>query len=260
MTPPAVVSVGCHRAAGVLGALPVTRRLRRAGALTGLVIAVSTAGCELKDPPPARGSTIPAAAPSVGVAVPSASAQPLPEMITQEPAVLAAAAPTAQTPLQPVGNARTGPTATASELLLLKLSFVIPVQGVAARSLVDSYHEPRGSRIHHAMDVRAPRGTPVLSAAAGRVVQLHESKAGGLMIYAADASDRFILLYGHLDTYAPGLTEGMPLVAGQQIGFVGTTGNAPPSTPHLHFAVLRGQPTSAWWRGTPVNPYPLFQP
>lgn len=122
------------------------------------------------------------------------------------------------------------------------------------------YAEPRGTRVHEALDILAPRGTPVLSATAGRVLRLHQSKAGGMMIYAADASDRFILLYGHLDTFAPGLAAGMPLIAGQPIGSVGTTGNAPPNTPHLHFAVLRGHPSRQWWRGTPTNPYPLFRP
>ena len=78
------------------------------------------------------------------------------------------------------------------------------------------------------------------------------------MVYAADASDRFILMYGHLDHYADGLVEGQPLRSGQVIGYVGTTGNAPANTPHLHFAIARGRPSVAWWRGTPVNPYPLL--
>ena len=78
------------------------------------------------------------------------------------------------------------------------------------------------------------------------------------MVYASDPSDRFIFMYGHLDRYADGLKEGMPLKRGQVIGYVGTTGNAPPNTPHLHFAIVRGRPSVAWWRGTPVNPYPLL--
>jgi murein DD-endopeptidase MepM/ murein hydrolase activator NlpD len=50
----------------------------------------------------------------------------------------------------------------------------------------------------------------------------------------------------------------MPIKRGQVIGYVGTTGNAPIGTPHLHFAIMRGQPSKSWWRGTPVNPYPLL--
>ena len=107
----------------------------------------------------------------------------------------------------------------------------------------------------------APRGTPVLSATDGRLTKLHLSKQGGIMVYAADASDRYVLMYGHLDRYADGLTEGMPLRRGQLIGYVGSTGDASAAGPHLHFAVARGEPSVAWWKGVAVNPYPmLFQP
>ena len=75
------------------------------------------------------------------------------------------------------------------------------------------------------------------------------------MVYAADSSERFILIYGHLDAYQPGLAEGQHLTRGQQIGVVGTTGNAPPTVPHLHFAIARAEDVKQWWRGTPVNPY-----
>lgn len=148
--------------------------------------------------------------------------------------------------------------ASPRELDELKAALAIPVQGVRGSQLRDTYTEARGSRTHEALDIAAPRGTPVLSAADGKLVKLHDSKAGGLMVYAADASDRFVLLYGHLDRYADGVREGMALKRGQTIGYVGTTGNAPPGTPHLHFAILRGEPSRAWWRGTAVNPYPLL--
>lgn len=78
------------------------------------------------------------------------------------------------------------------------------------------------------------------------------------MVYAADSSERFILLYGHLEGYAPGLAEGQRLSRGQTIGFVGTTGNAPPNLPHLHFAIERATDISKWWQGTAVNPFPLL--
>lgn len=83
---------------------------------------------------------------------------------------------------------------------------------------------------------------------------------GGLMVYASDPSERFVLLYGHLDAYADGLREGMTLARGQRLGVVGTTGNAPPGVPHLHFGILRTDDVGAWWRGTPVDPYPLLAP
>ena len=98
----------------------------------------------------------------------------------------------------------------------------------------------------------------MLSAADGKLMRLFDSKTGGLMVYAADPSDRFILLYGHLDRYAANMRDGMPLKQGQVIGYVGTTGNAPAGTPHLHFGILRGKPSVSWSRGVAVNPYPLL--
>ena len=148
--------------------------------------------------------------------------------------------------------------ATPAELRELAAQLIIPVQGVAADALRDTYAESRGSRVHEAIDILAPRNTPVLAAVDGRVLKLHESVAGGLMVYAADASDRFVMMYGHLERYADGLREGATLQRGQVIGYVGTSGNAPPGTPHLHFVIGRGRPSVSWWRAAAVNPYPLL--
>jgi murein DD-endopeptidase MepM/ murein hydrolase activator NlpD len=137
------------------------------------------------------------------------------------------------------------------------LSLVIPVEGVLPSELRDTFGDPRRAGAHEALDIMAPRGTPVLSATDGRLTKLHLSKQGGIMVYAADASDRYVLMYGHLDRYADGLIEGMALRRGQVIGYVGSTG-APASGPHLHFAIARGQPSVAWWKGEAVNPYPLL--
>lgn len=148
--------------------------------------------------------------------------------------------------------------ATPAELRELAAQLIIPVRGVAADALRDTYAESRGTRVHEAIDILAPRNTPVLAATDGRVLKLHESVAGGLMVYAADASDRFVMMYGHLERYADGLEEGATLQRGQVIGYVGTSGNAPPGTPHLHFVIGRGRPSVSWWRATAVNPYPLL--
>jgi murein DD-endopeptidase MepM/ murein hydrolase activator NlpD len=151
---------------------------------------------------------------------------------------------------------------TASDLATLQREMGIPLAGVPASALRDSYEEMRGggARTHEALDILAPRGTPVLSAATGRVLKLFNSKAGGLMVYAADSSEHFILMYGHLDAYAPGLADGQPLRRGQQLGTVGTSGNAAPTVPHLHFAIARSTDVKQWWKGAPVNPYPLLAP
>jgi murein DD-endopeptidase MepM/ murein hydrolase activator NlpD len=161
-------------------------------------------------------------------------------------------------PMSAMPGADASSAATPLELAALGSALDVPVQGVMRSQLRDSYSESRGDHAHEAMDILAERGTPVLSATDGRVLRLFDSKAGGLMVYAADASGRFILLYGHLDRYADGLADGASLARGQVIGYVGTTGNAPPGTPHLHFGIMRGDPDVSWARGTPVNPYPLL--
>jgi len=146
-----------------------------------------------------------------------------------------------------------------SDLDVLRQELALPLAGLGPASIHDTFHELRGgSRPHEALDILAPRGTPVLSAADGTLLKLFNSKAGGLMVYAADASGKFILKYGHLDAYAPGLVDGQPLRRGQQIGMVGTTGNAPANTPHLHFAIARAIDLHKWWLGDAVNPYPLL--
>ncbi|MFL5560140.1 MAG: M23 family metallopeptidase [Gemmatimonadaceae bacterium] len=150
--------------------------------------------------------------------------------------------------------------ATPSELATLASELIIPVQGIAARDLRDSYTEPRGggSRSHQALDIPAPRNTPILAAADGRILRKFSSRDGGNMIYATDATEKFILMYAHLERYADGLTDDMPVRQGQVIGYVGTTGNAPPNLPHLHFALARVSDIRDWWRGTPINPFPLL--
>ena len=167
-------------------------------------------------------------------------------------------------PLEPPKAAARVDTSSASatprDLADLSARLDVPVQGITRPQLRDTYAEPRGGRVHEALDIPAARGTRVIAATDGRVLKLFNSKAGGLMVYTTDANERFILLYGHLDRYATGLKDGMRLQRGQVIGYVGTTGNAPAGRPHLHFAILRGRPNVAWWSGTPVNPYPLLVP
>lgn len=150
---------------------------------------------------------------------------------------------------------------TPSELAFLAAEMTMPLTTVRPDELVDTFNEPRGggTRTHEALDILSPRGTPVLSATSGRVLKLHTSKAGGLMVYAADSTERFVLMYAHLDRYADGLRDGLPLRRGQVLGYVGTTGNAPPNTPHLHFAIAYPRDVNLWWTGTPVDPRPLLQ-
>ena len=151
------------------------------------------------------------------------------------------------------------PKVRDDELSALAMTLTIPVAGVKAEELLDTFNEARGDRRHEALDIPAPRGTPVLSATDGRVQRLFTSERGGLMIYASDSSERFILIYAHLDGYAEGMSDGVAVRRGQVIGYVGTTGNAPPNLPHLHFAIARSTNVKRWWEGTPVDPLPLLR-
>jgi murein DD-endopeptidase MepM/ murein hydrolase activator NlpD len=136
---------------------------------------------------------------------------------------------------------------------------MVPVAGVSPGEVGDDFRAPRGGgRIHHAVDIPAPRGTPVLSADDGRVLRLHRNGRGGLTIYATDTSGRFIYYYAHLSGYRRGLRAGTRLVHGQVIGFVGTTGNARRSGPHLHFQVMVRPQDGRPWGGKPIDPRPLF--
>jgi murein DD-endopeptidase MepM/ murein hydrolase activator NlpD len=96
------------------------------------------------------------------------------------------------------------------------------------------------------------------AAAAGRVLKLFHSVNGGNMVYAADSSERFVLMYAHLDRYQPGLTDSTRLVRGQIIGYVGSTGNASPNAPHLHFAIARSADVKHWSRGKAIDPLPVL--
>jgi murein DD-endopeptidase MepM/ murein hydrolase activator NlpD len=146
-----------------------------------------------------------------------------------------------------------------AELRGRRLAF--PVEGIAPESLIDSFADARGAgtRLHRAVDIPAPRRTPVRAVEAGTVARLDRSAAGGISVYQFDPAERYCYYYAHLDGYAPGLAEGTKLVRGQLLGYVGTTGNAPPSTPHLHFAIYRLSETKRWWAGTALNPYAVFR-
>lgn len=149
--------------------------------------------------------------------------------------------------------ASTPPPALPSALL-------IPVDGIRPSQLTDTYDQARGSeRRHQALDILAPKGTKVFAMADGRLVKLFNSKPGGLTVYQFDTTEQFAYYYAHLDRYADGLTEGMLLKRGDLIGFVGSTGNADPSAPHLHLAIFVLTPEKQWWKGEPINPYPLLQ-
>jgi murein DD-endopeptidase MepM/ murein hydrolase activator NlpD len=136
----------------------------------------------------------------------------------------------------------------------------VPVEGVKRDQLADSFRDARsGSRAHEAIDILAPRNTPVRAVEDGTIARLFNSKAGGITIYQFDPSERFCYYYAHLERYADGLREGDRVKKGQIVGYVGTSGNAPKDTPHLHFAVFRLTAEKHWWEGTPIDPYDILR-
>ena len=137
----------------------------------------------------------------------------------------------------------------------------IPVAGVKPRGLVDTFTQARagGARVHDAIDIMAPAGTPVVAAANGRVEKLFFSPGGGgITAYVRSPDGKWTYYYAHLQRYAPGLAEGQQVGRGQLLGFVGSTGNANPAGPHLHFAIHRMSAGEQWHQGSAVNPYPLL--
>jgi murein DD-endopeptidase MepM/ murein hydrolase activator NlpD len=134
----------------------------------------------------------------------------------------------------------------------------LPIDGVDPDSFKGQFAERRGERAHEAIDILAPRNTPVHAVADGTIAKLFFSKAGGTTIYQFDPKGDLCFYYAHLERYADGLHEGQQVSRGDVIGYVGTSGNAPPDTPHLHFAVFRLNADRHWWQGQPLDPYLLF--
>jgi murein DD-endopeptidase MepM/ murein hydrolase activator NlpD len=164
----------------------------------------------------------------------------------------------ASAPRAPAVEAAPPPMAEAISTLTRR-ELLIPVEGVKPDQLTDTFNNARAAgRRHDAIDIMAPRGTAVRAADAGTIAKLFTSNAGGLTIYQFDPTQTFSYYYAHLDHYAPGLAEHQAVKRGQLLGYVGSTGNASEDAPHLHFAIARLGTDRAWWKGDPINPYPLL--
>jgi murein DD-endopeptidase MepM/ murein hydrolase activator NlpD len=203
--------------------------------------------------PPAHADERPVNEPAkAGPPVSAAPADRAPEMVPT-PADRASPGP-AELPSTPV-------TLAGGDVgSLLARALAVPVAGVATSSLRSTFTQARGGgRVHEAMDILAPRGTPVVAVGDGRIAKLFTSAAGGLTIYQFDPAEQFCYYYAHLDAYAPNLAEGQTVTRGQIIGTVGTTGNAPPGTPHLHFAIFKLGADKKWWDGVPIDPYEVLR-
>jgi len=136
---------------------------------------------------------------------------------------------------------------------------LFPVPAAPLSAMADSFNDARGERVHHAVDIMAPRHSEVVAVADGGIARMTSSTAGGIAVYEWSAGRRFVYYYAHLQEYATGLVEGQTVRRGQVLGYVGTTGNAPPNSPHLHFAIARVEKKDEWWGGTPIDPYPIWR-
>jgi peptidoglycan LD-endopeptidase LytH len=144
--------------------------------------------------------------------------------------------------------------------VIQRSGLIIPVAGVRADQLLDTFTAARGEgRVHDAIDIAAPQGTPVLAVAGGRILKLFQSKAGGITIYQLSGDEKFIYYYAHLDRYAEGLLEGRIVTQGETIAYVGDTGNAGAGNYHLHFSIAMTSDPKRWWEGVNINPYPLLR-
>ncbi|SFF86999.1 Peptidase family M23 [Duganella sp. CF458] len=238
----------------VLGAAGTLLLLSRVPLDNRETAAITMPGDRPASVPPTVPATPPAIAPSA--AAPAAALMPAQAAPIDPPrAASAAKAGDSLAGMQPADASGTGGLLASGS----GASLLIPVAGVKPAQVQDTYSQPRGSeRVHEALDILAPIGTPVYAVADGRIAKLFTSKPGGLTIYQFDPAEKFSYYYAHLDHYATALKEGQQVKRGDLIGYVGATGNADPAAPHLHFAMFELGPEKNWWQGKPVNPYPLL--
>jgi murein DD-endopeptidase MepM/ murein hydrolase activator NlpD len=189
--------------------------------------------------------------------------EPPPSGLPQIAGAQTNAAAQATTGAQTTAAAKTNAGAEASRGEADRLSAedhpIVPISGADAAKLADTFKEVRDGHKHEALDISAPRGTPVRAAVEGNVVKLFNSKAGGLTVYQFDDSGKLCYYYAHLERYAPNLKEGALLRQGDILGYVGTSGDVPANAPHLHFAVFRLGPDKKWYHGTAIDPLPMLR-
>jgi len=247
-----------------LGALALYAILVWSGALTrpgAGVASVSPAPVAAPSPSPEVVASLPArpvASPAEAAPPSTFVPEPVPFEFPEEPPSPTPPPLDVHSPNEPPRSLPNPPADLGDYDRLRARALGIPVQGLGARDLKDNFAELRGTRPHEAIDMLAPRGTPVLAVAEGTVKKLFTSDRGGLTVYQFDPEQAYCYYYAHLDRYAPGLAEGKHLAKGDIVGYVGTSGNAPANTPHLHFTIFRLGPEKHWWEGTPINPYPLW--
>lgn len=204
-------------------------------------------------------------------AAPANNNQPL-NLNRHDPATAASSSSATQTPIAgpsssaqsvetpPPENAEPAADTTLVGSYVGKLKLIIPVQGVRVDQLQDTFMDARTEgRVHDAIDIPAPSGTPVLATADGEIAKLFQSERGGTTVYQYSADKKLVYYYAHLQRYADGLAPGKSVRQGEVIAYVGDTGNAGPGNYHLHFSISVIPNPTRYWEGTNINPYPLLR-
>ncbi|WP_126967324.1 M23 family metallopeptidase [Xanthomonas arboricola] len=213
-----------------------------------------------REAPQAAVAPASAAAPAVTAQPDAAEAAMAAPSAAPAVAAPAVAASSPSTEVMPAANTPAAPASAASpEAANSGSNLLIPVQGIGSGQLQDTFTDARSEgRVHDAIDILAPTGTPVIAVADGTVEKLFNSERGGLTVYQFDPNGTYCYYYAHLERYADGLAEKQSIKRGQVIGYVGSTGNADPAAPHLHFEIHRLGPEKQWWKGEVLNPYPVL--
>jgi len=191
----------------------------------------------------------------VGLAVAAGAATACARPVLYYPTPEAAPQPASSVAPQPASDGTTSVVSASDEYLRTR-AIVLPVAGADMSKVEDSFYEPRdGGRVHRAIDILAPRGTPILSADDGKILRMTTNGLGGISMYTVDSESRLVYYYAHMDHYNDAMSPGRAIVKGDTLGYVGTTGNAPKDTPHLHFQVMRWPADGKYWNGDPIDPY-----
>jgi murein DD-endopeptidase MepM/ murein hydrolase activator NlpD len=136
---------------------------------------------------------------------------------------------------------------------------VVPVAGADMSKVEDTFLDGRDdNRVHRAIDILAPRNTPILAADDGKILRMSTNSLGGICMYTVDPLNRIVYYYAHMDHYNDAMTPGRTIARGDTLGYVGTTGNAPKNTPHLHFQIMHWPADGKYWNGEPINPFELL--
>ena len=184
----------------------------------------------------------------------AACARPVLYYPTPESAREATGSPaTAPAPVPPVASV--APERDVS--YLAQRHIMLPVAGADMAKVDDTFNDERdgGDRTHRAIDILAPRGTPILSADDGKILRMTTSTLGGISMYTVDPESRLVYYYARMERYNEAMSPGRAIVKGDTLGFVGTTGNAPKDVPHLHFQVMSWPADGKYWDGPPIDPF-----